>query len=113
MTDDEREARLLSAAMQVDVIELAGRIIANPTRNAPAVSAAGAVALAFAADRFWEIALEAEVLAALVNNPLMNDDGSTVTPDPKASAQARRVAALMNALRGLNEEDTDNGHHND
>ncbi|MEC9247164.1 MAG: hypothetical protein VYB05_20580, partial [Pseudomonadota bacterium] len=56
------EQNLLSAASKVDVIDLAGRIIANPRRNAIAASAADVVALAYAAERFWSIAIEAEIL---------------------------------------------------
>ncbi|MCC5780779.1 hypothetical protein H7H48_17080 [Nitratireductor sp. B36] len=43
---------LLSLASQVDIIDLAGKIISNPRRNAVAASTSEVVALAHATERF-------------------------------------------------------------
>lgn len=53
---------LLAAAEQVDVIDAAGVIMANPQRNAIAASAAVVLALAAATERFWAVCLEADLL---------------------------------------------------
>lgn len=87
-------ARLLDAAARIDVIDLAGMIIANPDRHAMATSAAGVLALAHATERFWAIALEADILARAIGQ--LPDD------ELKAHAietQARRVRQMMDALR--------------
>ncbi|MEO9612611.1 MAG: hypothetical protein ABJG86_09840 [Nitratireductor sp.] len=57
MTDDG----LRQSAAEVDVLDLAGRIIANPRRTC--VSQAGELALANAVEAFWSVALEAECMA--------------------------------------------------
>ncbi|WP_306050141.1 hypothetical protein [Oceaniradius stylonematis] len=93
---DPRKA-LLNAAAGIDVIELAGMIIANPDRRAMATSAAGVLALAHATERFWEIALEGEVLARAVSQ-LPDDDLKTHAIE----TQAQRVRDLMDALRAPN-----------
>ncbi|TPJ83870.1 hypothetical protein FJ422_16490 [Mesorhizobium sp. B2-6-3] len=53
---------LLAAVAKLDMIELSGRIIANPDRNAPRASVAEVFALAKATEGLWAIALEAILL---------------------------------------------------
>ena len=85
---------LLDAAGLVDVIDLAGSIIADPNRRAMATSAAGVLALAHATERFWAIALEGEILARAVTQ-LPADD----LKDHALQTQARRIRQMMDALR--------------
>lgn len=85
------DAKLLAA---VDVIETAGRIIANPRRNAIAASAAEVLALAYAADRFWAIALEADLLVRALKLPA-GEAGSFAI-----ERQAAQVETLMAAICG-------------
>ncbi len=54
---------LIRAADQVDVLDLAGRIIANPSRAM--CSEAGKLALAYAVEAFWSLALAGDELARL------------------------------------------------
>lgn len=99
MADD----KLMRAAARVDVIDLAGAIIARP-RHAM-VSTAGQLALAHAVERFWEVAVEAEVLARAARQ---HEPGQL--RDLAIETQAIRVIDLMNALRNTTTE-TDNGQH--
>lgn len=102
--------RLLQMAGLVDVLDVAGRIIANPQRNAPAASAAQVLALAHATERFWEIAVEAELLARAVTL-------EAGEPDPlrgrSAFAQAAHLSQLMREIRGeqTNQENEDGSRH--
>lgn len=97
---EDRNEAMRAAASKVDVIDLAGRIIAHPARNAVAASAADVLALSHAVERFWEIALEGEILARAVGLP---------ADDVRAHAvetQAARIKTLMNALRGTDNEES-------
>lgn len=98
MADD----RLMQAAAAVDVIDLAGAIITRP-RHAM-VSVAGQLALAHAVERFWEVAVEAEVLARALRQ---QEPGQL--RDLAVESQAKRVMALMDALR--NTKENDDGQH--
>lgn len=91
---------LLEAMAEVDVIEAAGRIIANPKRNAPAASTATVYALAVAAERFWEICIEAELLARAEQLPITGNDHDDNVRDDAVQRQTHRVLELMAALRG-------------
>ncbi len=93
---------LMEAAAAVDVIELAGAIIARP-RHAM-VSTAGQLALAHAVERFWEVAVEAEVLARAARQ-----HAPGALRDLAIETQAIRVMELMNALR--NTKENDDGQH--
>lgn len=53
---------LLAAVSRLDMIELCGRIISNPERNAPRAAVAEIYALARAAEGLWAVALEAHLL---------------------------------------------------
>lgn len=99
MADD----KLMLAAAHVDVIDLAGAIIARP-RHAM-VSVAGQLALAHAVERFWEVAVEAEVLARAARQ---QEPGQL--RDLAIETQAIRVIELMNALRNTTTENDDGQH---
>lgn len=93
---------LMQAAAAVDVIELAGAIIARPRRVQ--VSTAGQLALAHAVERFWEVAVEAEVLARAAR---LHAPGAL--RDLAIETQAIRVIDLMDVLR--NTKESDDGQH--
>lgn len=95
----DRNEAMRAAAAKVDVIDLAGRIIAHPARNAVAASAADVLALAHAVERFWEIALEGEILARATALP------ADALRDHAVETQAARIKTLMNALRGTDNEE--------
>jgi hypothetical protein len=81
---------LLAAVAEIDVIDLAGRVIADPRRAR--VSLAGELALALAVERFWSICIEAELLVNALERAM-----------PWASADedhAEHVALQMAAVRG-------------
>lgn len=92
--------RLLEHSAQVDVIDLAGRIIANPRRNAIAASAADVVALAYAAERFWSIAIEAEILVRALKREQTGNDHDENERDEAIQAQMDCISKMMAALRG-------------
>ncbi|MGO4558293.1 hypothetical protein [Mesorhizobium sp. 2RAF21] len=91
---------LHEAMVEVDVIDAAGRIIANPKRNAVAASSATVLALAMATERMWEICIEAELLARAVRLPITGDDHNDHLRDDTIQHQLDRVTELMAALRG-------------
>ncbi len=94
-----RDEQIVAAAAAVDVIDAAGRIIANPARNAPAAATATVYALAVATERFWEVCLEAELLARAYQLPITGDCSDDVR-DEAIQRQLDRVLELMAALRG-------------
>jgi len=91
---------ILHAAAAVNVIDAAGRIIANPTRNAPAAPAAEVLALAFATERFWAVALEAELLVRALSLPITGNDDQDAARDAAIQHQSDEVTRLMTAIRG-------------
>lgn len=58
---------LLAAVSRLDMIELCGRIVSNPERNAPRATAAEVYALAKATEGLWAIALEASLLISALD----------------------------------------------
>lgn len=84
---------LMAAASEVDVIDLAGAIIANPDRAM--VSLVGQLALALAFEKSWEICIEADLLVRALAVPVTGDAGALTV-----QRQADRIAELMTALRG-------------
>ncbi|TIX83709.1 MAG: hypothetical protein E5V21_06290 [Mesorhizobium sp.] len=89
---------LLAAVAKLDMIELCGRIISNPERNAPRATVAEVYALAKATEGLWAIALEADLLARAV---WMFSD-PTDARHHAVKAQAERVDRLMAAIRTPN-----------
>ncbi|RWO97180.1 MAG: hypothetical protein EOQ98_19295 [Mesorhizobium sp.] len=65
-----REA-LLAAVAKLDMIELCGRIVSNPERNAPRATAAEVFALAKATEGLWAIALEASLLVSALERSMV------------------------------------------
>ncbi|MCO5083363.1 MAG: hypothetical protein M9955_17115 [Rhizobiaceae bacterium] len=109
------DERFSQAVASVDVLDLCGRIIANPDRAM--VSLAGKVAMAHAVERLWEVCLEAELLVrALAMPPTPDLIGETqFTARVHAiQTQADTVARLLAALRGetnteTNKQETEDG----
>ena len=95
----------LEAAAEVDVIDAAGRIIANPARNAIAAPAATVFALAMATERFWAVCVEAELLARAVRLPMTGNVHDEDVRDDAIQQQTQRVHELMAALRGETPKD--------
>jgi hypothetical protein len=98
------DAKLKAAVAEIDVIDLAGRIIANPRRTQ--VSQAGELALAMAVERFWEIAIEAELLVRALD---MQAGDYPEVREAAIEHQAATVKTMMAALRGATEEKNDAG----
>ena len=96
MTSD----RLLKAAALVDVIDAAGRIVANGDRHAPAASAATIYALACAFEKAWEIAIEGGELARLYCLPFTGNHEQDDLRDDAMQAQVDHIRSLMAAIRG-------------
>ena len=90
---------LLAAAAQVEVIDTAGRIIANPRRKAVAASAAEVLALAWATEALNAIAIEAELLVRALNLPITGNDQSDAVRDDAIQLQIdtlQRMFATVN-----------------
>lgn len=93
--------RLIDAAAKVDVIDCAGRIIANPERHAPSASNAEVLALALALEAYWSIVVDAEVLVRALKRPFFSgDDAADQDNDhriARSSAAIREKLALIRA----------------
>jgi hypothetical protein len=59
---------LLAAVSRLDMIELCGRIISNPERNAPRATVAEIFALAKATEGLWAVAIEAKLLLSAMDH---------------------------------------------
>jgi hypothetical protein len=91
---------LLVAAAKVDVLDTARRIIANPRRHAPSATAAEVLTLAIAAEKFWAIALEAEILVNAIKRPITGNDTRDADRDDLIQQQLVVLSDFMAALRG-------------
>lgn len=100
------EDKLLAAASAIDVIDLAGRIIAHPRYQSTMTPAAGVVALAHAVEKFWAIALEAEILARALAELPARTGAETTLKTHAVETQRDRILSLMAALRGEQEDRT-------
>lgn len=108
--DTERFSR---AVLSVDVLDLCGRIIADPQRAM--VSRAGEVALARAVERLWEVCLEAELLVRALAMPPTDLTGEeqVAMRVHAIQTQAATVGRLLAALRGETNTQTNNQEQND
>lgn len=89
---------LIRAASQVDVVELAGRIIANPSRAM--CSEAGKLAMAYAVEAYWEICVEANLLVTLLERSMPWDEPTDAELCETVALQAGHIRALLARLRG-------------
>ena len=95
MSEDTHLTRLREAAAQVDVIEAAGRILAQPLRHGPSTSAATVLALASAVEIFWEIVIEADILIRAMAMPRTDDTASEAVIEHAIQTQHERLTALI------------------
>jgi hypothetical protein len=79
--------KLIAAAEAVDVMDAAGRIIANPVRQAPAATAAEVLALAWTAEGLNAIAIEAGLLIRALKLPITGNDSQDAARDHAAYVQ--------------------------
>ncbi len=89
----QRADRLIEAAMAVDVMDAAGRIIANPHRHAPEATAAQVLALAWAAEGLNAIVIEAELLVRA-----LMQSSSKFTSEADFDRRDRAIAAQIDVL---------------
>lgn len=61
---------LLASVAKLDMIDLCGRIVADPARNAPRATTAEVLALAMATEGLWAIALEASLLVSALERSM-------------------------------------------
>ncbi|RWE55177.1 MAG: hypothetical protein EOS24_23775 [Mesorhizobium sp.] len=61
---------LLAAVAKLDMIDLCGRIVADPERNAVRATTAEILALAMATEGLWAIALEASLLVSALERTM-------------------------------------------
>lgn len=91
-------ADLAPHVAQVDVLDLAGRIITNPRRAS--ISTAGGLALALALESSWAVAIEAEILVRALAMPITGNDAADAARDHAIQVQSDLVSKLMAAIRG-------------
>lgn len=86
---------LLEQAAVVDVLDVAGRIIAHPQRQAVAASAAEIVALAHAVNTFWPVMELADMLA----EHLLGAVSTQVAQDPELADRFSSIQQFADAIR--------------
>jgi len=89
-------SKLLELAAQVDVMDTANAIIARPERNAPAASTAEVVALAYAAERLWNICVFAEATVQSANREVPGENAE--------AARCRREVGAAEVFQVLTTE---------
>jgi len=100
-------ADLAQPVGQVDVLDLAGRIIADPRRAR--ISTAGGLALALAFESAWAVAIEADLLVRALAMPITGDDAADAARDHAIQVQCDQVSNLMAAIRGETPKGDENG----
>ncbi|MBX3580802.1 MAG: hypothetical protein KF810_02750 [Rhizobiaceae bacterium] len=98
-------ADLTSHVAQVDVLDLAGRIITNPRRAS--ISTAGGLALALALESAWEVALEAEILANALEMTMPWSEEPDAEHQERVAITAGRIRDLMAAIRNNTQPPTE------
>ena len=98
---------LRASAAQVDVLDVAGRMIANPARAM--VSRAATLALAHSVESLWEVCLEALILVAALERTMPWAEPVDDEHCEHVALQAARVRHLMNALTGTSQKEEDHG----
>lgn len=98
MAEPVADRGLLQAVAELDVLDLAGEIIADPRRVR--VSTVGQLALALAVERCWEVCLEAQLLVASLERAMQGDVFEVFAADGDVPRQMTAVRDLMAALRG-------------
>ena len=93
------DARILAAAAQVDVVDLAGHIIANPVRGAIGASQAGTLALALAFESAWAVVIEADLLVRALKMPITGNDENDAVRDHAIQTQLDAVERLIAPMR--------------
>lgn len=91
---------LTTAACRVDVLDAAGRIIANPRRRAVAASSAEVLALAWATEALNTVAIEAELLVRALKLPITGNDAHDAARDDAIQTRLANLAqqfAVMSA----------------
>lgn len=100
---------LLVQAGQVEVLDAAGRMIANPVRAM--ISRAETLALALATEHCWAVCIEADLLVRALAMPITGNDEADSVRDHAIDVQCERVAKLMAALRPQSPKEEDDGTH--
>jgi len=95
---------LVSAACRVDVLDAAGRIIANPRRRVVAASSAEVLALAWATEAFNAIAIEAELLVRALQLPITGNDAHDAARDDAIRTRLANLAQQFAVMQAADKE---------
>lgn len=98
---------LLAAAEKVDVLDAAGRIIANPLRHAPEATAAEVLALAYATEKLNAVFIEAELLVRALKLPMTGNDADEDIRDHATQTQIDTLTRQFSLLRGTQQATTE------
>lgn len=103
---------LLTAAYRVEVLDAAGRIIANPRRRAVSASSAEVLALAWAVEALNSVAIEAELLVRALQVPLTGNDGHDTARDDAIQIRLAKLAHQFAAMRAADtQQENENANH--
>lgn len=103
---------LLTAAFRVDVLDAAGRIIANPRRRAVAASSAEVLALAWAVEALNSVAIEAELLVRAMQLPITGNDAHDAARDNAIQTRLDNLAHHFAVMRAAEaQQENENANH--
>lgn len=92
------DPKLIQAVGEIDVLELAGRIIADPHRVS--LSTAGGLALALALESAWAVAVDAEVLVNALEMTMPWSQEADAEHQERVAITAGHIRNQMAAIRG-------------
>lgn len=92
-------------AGQVDVVDAARRLIANPDREV--ISRAAVLAMAYAVEGMWAVSVETDLLLRALALPDTGADGHDAAKDAAVQHQISEVTRLLASMRGPEQEKSD------
>lgn len=95
---------LIIAACRVDVIDVAGRIIANPRRRAVGAASAEVLALAWGVEALNSVVIEAELLVRAMQLPITGNDAQDAARDDAIQTRLANLAQQFAVMRAADNE---------
>ncbi|MBP0439467.1 hypothetical protein [Tianweitania sediminis] len=100
--------KLMAAVDRVDVLDAAGRVIANPTRHM--ASAASVIKMAHAVELFWKAVVEADLLVRALDLPKTGEANSDAAREAAIELQSQEVRRILFTIYGGTNEPMENEH---
>ncbi len=103
---------LIIAACRVDVLDVAGRIIANPRRRAVGAASAEVLALAWGVEALNSVAIEAELLVRAMKLPITGNDAQDAARDDAIQTRLANLAQQFAVMHAADtQQENENANH--